>query len=86
MRQGRGAAWSVHTAGLLHVSAQLSVELHAGNLPCVQYKDSDSVQCTGCLALLALLRGEGPASDTARQRMEDGAVISTVAEGGLATY
>ena len=52
----------------------------------VQFRDSDSVQCTGCLALLALLRGEGPASDAAREHMEDGAVISTVAEGGLATY
>ncbi|PRW60207.1 E3 ubiquitin- ligase CHFR isoform X4 [Chlorella sorokiniana] len=46
-----------------------------------KFLDNDSVQCTGCLALLALLRGEGPASDAARQRMEDGEVIRTIAEG-----
>lgn len=44
------------------------------------------MQCTGCLALLALLRGESPASDAARQRMEDGEVVRTVAEGGCSVW
>lgn len=46
-----------------------------------QYMDSDGVQCNGCLALMALVRGEGAASDTNRLCVADCGGVQVIAEG-----
>ncbi|KAL4428663.1 hypothetical protein ABPG77_009769 [Micractinium sp. CCAP 211/92] len=41
---------------------------------------SDGVQCNGCLALMALVRGEGPASDANRLAVAEGGGVQVMAE------
>ncbi|KAL4447679.1 hypothetical protein ABPG75_004898 [Micractinium tetrahymenae] len=46
-----------------------------------QHLDSDGVQCNGCLALMALVRGEGAASDANRLTLADSGGVQVIAEG-----
>ena len=50
----------------------------------VQHIASEGVQCNGCLALMALVRGEGEASDANRQRLADCDGVQVIADGELA--
>lgn len=47
----------------------------------LQHLDSDGVQCNGCLALMALVRGEGPASNANRLTVADSGGVQVIAEG-----
>ncbi len=47
----------------------------------LQHLGSDGVQCNGCLALMALVRGEGPASDANRLAVAEGGGVQVMAEG-----
>lgn len=48
-----------------------------------QHLGSEGVQCNGCLALMALVRGEGEASDGNRLRLAECGGVTVIADGAL---
>ena len=51
-------------------------------LPRTQHEESEGVQCNGCLALMALVRGEGEASEANKERLADCGGVEVIADGG----
>lgn len=47
--------------------------------PALQFEDDEAVQCTGALAVMALIRGDGPASSANKRRLAEAGGIEAVA-------
>jgi hypothetical protein len=47
----------------------------------LRFEGSEAVQCNGCLALMALVRGAGEASDANRRLLADSGGVQAIAQG-----